>query len=99
MSHDAFPAIWVPDHVLRWIGKSSSPMGTEGESRSIHGTVLAGVGSLSPLAEKVAGKVGKAGAGSSGKTLAPSQPWDAPVQDQGEERGMTLYRPPLVPTF
>ena len=77
--------VWFPDHVLRWIGSSGSPMGTEGESRSIHGTVVAGVGSLPNIAEKGMGKVDRAAGGSSGKTLAPpSHPGDAPVQGQGK---------------
>jgi hypothetical protein len=78
--------VWFPDHVLRWIGSSGSPMGTERESRNIHGTVVAGVGSLPALAEKGMGKVGKMASGSSGKNLAsPSHPGDAPVQGQGGE--------------
>ena len=77
--------VWFPDHVLRWIGSSGSPMGTEGESRNIHGTMVAGVGSLPNIAEKRAGKVGKAAGGSSGKSsAAPSHPGDAPGQGQGK---------------
>ena len=77
--------VWFPDHVLRWIGSSGSPMGTEWESRTIHGTVVAGVGSLSSGTEKGMEKVSKAATGSSGKTLAPSShPGDAPVQGQGK---------------
>ncbi len=77
--------VWFPDHVLRWIGSSGSPMGTEGESRTIHGTVVAGVGSLPPIAEKGMGKVNKGATGPSGKTLAsPPHPGDAPVQGQGK---------------
>ena len=76
--------VWFPDHVLRWIGSSGSPMGTEGESRILHGTVVGGVGSLSPIAEKGMGKVGKGATGSSGKNLAPPpHPGDTPVQGQG----------------
>ena len=77
--------VWFPEHVLRWIGHSGSPMGTEGDSQKSHTTVVAGVGSLPPIAEKGMGKIGKAVAGSSGKSLAsPSHPGDAPVQGQGK---------------
>ena len=77
--------VWFPDHVLRWIGSSGSPMGTEGESWNIHGTVVTGVGSVLNIAKKGMGKVNKAAGGSSGKSLAsPPHPGDAPVQGQGK---------------
>ncbi len=76
--------VWFPDHVLRWIGHSGSPMGTEGESRNIHGTVVAGVGSLPAIAEKGMGKINKNAGGPSEKSpAAPPHPGDAPVQGQG----------------
>ena len=80
--------VWFPDHVLRWIGSSGSPMGTEGESRGVQSTIVAGVGGLSPIAEKGMGKVNKATTGASEKTLAaPPHPGDAPVQGQGKSGG------------
>ena len=76
--------VWFPEHVLRWIGHSGSPTGTEGESRSVHGTVVAGVTGVPTTAEKGMGKV-KSGAGSSGRSLPPSShPGDAPAQGQGK---------------
>ena len=49
--------VWFPEHVLRWIGHSGSPMGTEGDSQKSHSTVVAAVGSLPTIVEKGMGKV------------------------------------------
>ena len=80
--------VWFPEHVLRWIGSSGSPMGTEGESQKTHNTVVAGVAGIPSTAEKGAGKLNRAGSGTSGRDLAaPPHPGDASVQGQEDSRG------------
>lgn len=75
--------VWFPDHVLRWIGSSGSPMGTEGDSHKTHSTVVAGVAggtkSVENLGQTSGGKAPLAGSAGS----AAAHPGDAPVQQQG----------------
>ena len=76
--------VWFPEHVLRWIGHSGSPMSTEGESRGAHSTVVAavtgGTKSVEKLGQTSQGKVPLPG--SAGSTAI--HPGDAPVQVQGK---------------
>ena len=75
--------VWFPEHVLRWIGHSGSPMGTEGDSQKSHSTVVeavvGGTKSVEKLGQTSQGK-GSFG-GSTGS--AANHPGDAPVQQQG----------------
>jgi conjugal transfer/type IV secretion protein DotA/TraY len=76
--------IWFPEHVLRWIGHSGSPMSTEGESRGSHATVVAAVSggtkSVEKLGQTSQGKAPPPGSAGS----AANHPGDAPVQGQGK---------------